>query len=386
MRSVMPPCTGALTVPGPPEQGATRLVFFIAGLSVAAWAPLVPFAKARTGVGDGALGLLLLCLGAGSILSMPLAGTLAVRFGCRRVLILSSGIVCMCLPLLATATGRPLLMAALFIFGAGMGSLDCVVNIQAVIVERASRRPMMSGFHGLFSVGGIVGSGGVSALLSLGASPLASTLCVAGAILGVLVKAAPHLLPYGGEGKGSVFAIPHGPVLFIGILCFAVFLTEAAVLDWSAVFLTSTRGVEPSHAGIAYAAFALTMTAGRLTGDGIVHRTGGATVVAFGSLCAAAGLTLAMLVPFWGAAMLGFALVGAGCSNIVPVLYTAVGRQKAMPEHVAVPAISTLGYAGILAGPAMIGLIAHMTSLPIAFLGVAILLVLVAASGRVLQV
>jgi len=174
--------------------------------------------------------------------------------------------------------------------------------------------------------------------------------------------------------------------LFIGILCFAVFLTEAAVLDWSAVFLTSTRGVEPSHAGIAYAAFALTMTAGRLTGDGIVHRTGGATVVAFGSLCAAAGLTLAMLVPFWGAAMLGFALVGAGCSNIVPVLYTAVGRQKAMPEHVAVPAISTLGYAGILAGPAMIGLTAHMTSLPIAFLGVAILLVLVAASGRVLQV
>src|ERR1700722_8659283 len=89
MRSVMPPCTGALTVPGPPEQGATRLVFFIAGLSVAAWAPLVPFAKARTGVGDGALGLLLLCLGAGSILSMPLAGTLAARFGCRRGLILS---------------------------------------------------------------------------------------------------------------------------------------------------------------------------------------------------------------------------------------------------------------------------------------------------------
>ena len=208
MRSVMPPCTGALTVPGPPEQGATRIVFFIAGLSVAAWAPLVPFAKARTGVGDGVLGLLLLCLGAGSILSMPLAGTLAARFGCRRVLILSTGIICMCLPLLATASGKPLLMAALFIFGAGVGSLDCVVNIQAVIVERASRRPMMSGFHGLFSVGGIVGSGGVSALLSMGASPLTSTLCVAVSILGALVKAVPHLLPYGGERKGSVFAIP----------------------------------------------------------------------------------------------------------------------------------------------------------------------------------
>ena len=139
MRSVMPPCTGALTVPGLLEQRATRIVFFIAGLSVAAWAPLVPFAKARTGVGDGVLGLLLLCLGAGSILSMPLAGTLAVRFGCRRVLILSSGIVCMCLPLPATATGRPLLMAALFIFGAGVGSLDCVVNIQAVSVRAGAQ-------------------------------------------------------------------------------------------------------------------------------------------------------------------------------------------------------------------------------------------------------
>jgi MFS family permease len=174
--------------------------------------------------------------------------------------------------------------------------------------------------------------------------------------------------------------------LFIGILCFVVFLTEAAVLDWSAVFLTSTRSVEPAYAGIAYAAFALTMTVGRLTGDAVVQRIGGGTVVVFGGLCAAAGLTLATLVPVWGAAILGFALVGAGCSNIVPVLYTAVGRQKAMPEHVAVPAITTLGYAGILAGPAMIGLIAHMTSLPIAFLGVAILLVLVAASGRVLHV
>ena len=130
------------------------------------------------------------------------------------------------------------------------------------------------------------------------------------------------------------------------------------------------------------------MTAGRLTGDGIVrsdrwcHRRR-----LWQPHARLLDLTLATLVPIRGsAAMLGFALVGAGCSNIVPVLYTAVGRQKAMPEHVAVPAISTLGYAGILAGPAMIGLIAHMTSLPIAFLGVAILLVLVAASGRVLQV
>jgi len=382
---MMSPRAPAPTTPGQLEQRSTRMVFFIAGLGVSAWAPLVPFAKARADLGDGALGLLLLCLGTGSIIAMPIAGVLAARYGCRLVLIVSTGLVCAILPVLATGSSRPLLVASLFIFGVGMGSLDCVVNIQAVIVERASRRPMMSGFHGLFSVGGIVGAGGVSAALGIGASPLVATLCVAAGILGVLAKAAPHLLPYGGEGEGSVFAIPHGVVLFIGILCFILFLTEAAVLDWSAVFLTSTRGVKPHYAGLAYAAFAGTMTVGRLTGDAIVRRIGGPRVVVIGSLIAAMGLAFATLVPTWEAGILGFALVGVGCSNIVPVLYTAVGRQKVVPEHVAVPAISTLGYAGILVGPAIIGFLSHVSSLSIALLAVAILLLGVAASGRMIQ-
>ena len=382
---MMSPRAPAPTTPGQLEPRSTRMVFFIAGLGVSAWAPLVPFAKARADLGDGALGLLLLCLGTGSIIAMPIAGVLAARYGCRLVLIVSTGLVCATLPVLATGSSRSLLVASLFIFGVGMGSLDCVVNIQAVIVERASRRPMMSGFHGLFSVGGIVGAGGVSAALGIGASPLVATLCVAAGILGVLAKAAPHLLPYGGQGEGSVFAIPHGVVLFIGILCFILFLTEAAVLDWSAVFLTSTRGVKPHYAGLAYAAFAGTMTVGRLTGDAIVRRIGGPRVVVIGSLIAAMGLAFATLVPTWEAGILGFALVGVGCSNIVPVLYTAVGRQKVVPEHVAVPAISTLGYAGILVGPAIIGLLAQVSSLAVALLAVAILLLGVAASGRMIQ-
>ena len=138
-------------------------------------------------------------------------------------------------------------MAALFIFGAGMGSLDCVVNIQAVIVERASRRPMMSGFHGLFSVGGIVGSGGVSAAAQTWERRRSRQRFAWRAPSWVCWSKPLHTCSrMAAKAEGSVFAIPHGPVLFIGILCFAVFLTEAAVLDWSAVFLTSTRGVEPS--------------------------------------------------------------------------------------------------------------------------------------------
>jgi MFS family permease len=345
----------APVVPGRLEQMSTRIAFFIAGFGIAAWAPLVPYAKARAQLNEGTLGLLLLCLGVGSIIAMPVAGALASRFGCRRVLSAGTLLLCVALPMLATVSSIPLLMAGLFLFGAGLGTVDSTVNLQAVIVERASGKTMMSGFHGLFSLGGIVGAAGVSALLGLGLSPLSATLVVIVITLGALLKAAPHLLPYGSESSGPPFAIPHGVVLFIGCLCFIVFLAEGAVLDWSAVFLSDERGLDEAYAGLGYAAFALTMTLGRLTGDAIVRRLGAKRVIVIGGLLATAGMLLATLLPAWETALLGYALVGAGCSNIVPVLYTAVGKQTVMPEHIAVPAITTLGYAGILAGPALIG-------------------------------
>ena len=373
-------------VPGRLEQVSTRIAFFIAGFGLAAWAPLVPYAKARAGLDEATLGLLLLCLGAGSILAMPIAGLLATRFGCRKVTIGGTLLICLALPLLATASSIPLLIATLFIFGAGLGVVDSTVNLQAVIVERASGRNMMSGFHGLFSVGGIAGAAGVSALLALGLSPLWAIAVVIVLILGALAKAAPHLLPYGSESSGPAFAIPHGVVLFIGALCFIVFLAEGAMLDWSAVFLTTEKSMGDAYAGLGYAAFALTMTAGRLFGDTVVKRLGPTRVIVMGGLFAALGMGLATLAPGWEVALLGYALVGAGCSNIVPVLYSAVGKQTVMPEHSAVPAITTLGYAGILAGPAAIGFIAHASSLSAAFLLITALLVAVAISGRILRV
>ncbi|MCQ3000969.1 MFS transporter [Pseudomonas syringae] len=377
--------TPAPVVPGRKEQFSTRVAFFIAGFAIAAWAPLVPYAKARVGLDEGTLGLLLLCLGVGSIVAMPLAGALAARIGCRRVLLISSAIICLCLPLLATVSHLPSLIAVLFIFGAAMGALDCAVNIQAIIVERASGKTMMSGFHGLFSLGGIAGAAGVAGLLSVGASPLVSMFVVVAVLLIALLKAAPHFLNYGSETDGPAFAIPRGAVLFLGLLCFTVFLSEGAMLDWSAVFLSELRGVETSYAGLGYAVFALTMTMGRLFGDAVVRRVGPRQVVILGGLCAAIGLALATLIPSWQAALLGYALVGAGCSNIVPVCYSALGRQKSMPENVAVPALTTLGYAGILIGPAAIGFIAHSSSLELAFMVVAVMLVGVAIGGTRLK-
>ena len=371
--------------PARSEQVATRIAFFIAGFGMAAWAPLVPFAKARIGMNDGVLGLLLLFLGIGSFVAMPLAGAFAAWVGCRRVVIVSVLAICLALPLLATVSNLPILVAVLLLFGAGLGALDVSMNIIAIIVERASGRAMMSGFHGLFSLGGIAGAAAVSALLSTGASPLMATLVVVAGIACALMKAAPHLLPYGGKSDGPVFAFPRGVVVFIGGLCFVLFLAEGAVLDWSAVFLTSTRGMNTSYAGVGYAAFALTMTVGRLTGDRVVQHLGGVKIIVLGGLCSADGFALVAATPFWPLALGGFALVGVGCSNIVPVLFTSVGRQTTMPENVAVPAITALGYAGILLGPAAIGLVARALTLSTAFLVVALMLLGVAASGRLLR-
>ena len=370
---------------GRAEQHSTRLLFLLAGFSAAAWASLVPVAKAATGVNEGQLGLVLLCLGIGSLLAMPVSGVVSTRHGCRKVLMVCGVALCACLPLLASVQNVFTLAAALFFFGAMIGTFDCVMNIQAVIVERDSKRPLMSGFHGFYSLGGLLGAATTSTIMDLGVSPFAtvSSIALAGVLLLMLIRR--HVLPYGNPAEGPPFALPRGEVLFLGMLCMTVFLVEGSMMDWSAVMLTENHGMPVAQAGYGFAAFSLTMTFGRLTGDRIVARVGRRSVVTVGGLLAMGGILLATLVPLWQAALLGYAMVGLGCSNIVPVLFTAVGRQTSMPQSVAVPAMSTLGYAGVLAGPAAIGFIAHHSSLPMAFLLVAALMLFVAISGRFLK-
>ena len=370
---------------GRAEQHSTRLLFLLAGFSAAAWASLVPVAKAATGVNEGQLGLVLLCLGIGSLLAMPVSGVVSTRHGCRKVLMVCGVALCACLPLLASVQNVFTLAAALFFFGAMIGTFDCVMNIQAVIVERDSKRPLMSGFHGFYSLGGLLGAATTSTIMDLGVSPFAtvSAIALAGVLLLMLIRR--HVLPYGNPAEGPPFALPRGEVLFLGMLCMTVFLVEGSMMDWSAVMLTENHGMPVAQAGYGFAAFSLTMTFGRLTGDRIVARVGRRSVVTVGGLLAMGGILLATLVPLWQAALLGYAMVGLGCSHIVPVLFTAVGRQTSMPQSVAVPAMSTLGYAGVLAGPAAIGFIAHHSSLPMAFLLVAALMLFVAISGRFLK-
>lgn len=386
-RECPPPSAPSTVAAGQAAAHATRAAFFISGLAMAAWAPLVPFTQARLSIGEATLGLLLLCMGAGSIVSMPLAGAFSARWGCRPVLVASALLAGLALPLLALVPSAPWLGVALFLFGAGIGGLGCAGNIQAVLVERACGRPMMSGFHGLFSLGGVAGAGGMTALLSvLGASLWQATSAVAALVLALLAAAGPHFLTrgsaQGNAPKGPAFARPTGVVLFIGALCFILFLTEGAMLDWSAVFLSQVQGLPAERAGLGYAVFATAMTGGRLAGDHWVQRVGPRRAVLAGAALAAAGLALATLAPQWPLALPGYALVGLGCSNIVPVLFSLAGRQRAMPESLAVPAIATMGYAGVLMGPALIGFVAHGTSLVAAMLVLVALLAGVAASAR----
>ncbi|WP_166366425.1 MFS transporter [Pseudomonas akapageensis] len=356
------------------HQQSTRLAFFIAGFAMSAWAPLVPYAKARAELTDGALGLLLLCLGAGSIIAMPLSGAIVTRKGCKPIIIAATLLACASLPFLTVFSTLPSLAVALFCFGAGVGTVDCTVNTQAVIVERESGKTLMSGFHGLFSLGGILGAGCVSALLALGTGPYVSTVVVVALVLGALYWASPNLLTETGEAKGPAFAVPHGFVVLLGLVCFAGFMAEGAMLDWSAVILVDLKNMASEHAGIGYAAFAATMTAGRFTGDRLVRKFGPEPIVIYGCLASAMGLMIGTLVPHWIGSLIGFALVGIGCANVAPVMYSQIGKQTAMPESLAVPAVSTLGYAGILTGPAFIGFIAYGTTLSFAFMVVAALL------------
>ena len=367
---------------------STRLTFLTAGLAMSAWAPLVPYAKERLALAEGPLGLLLLCLGAGSLLAMPLTGALAARFGCRAVVLWSALVVCLALPGLALAATPLQLGLVLFIFGASLGTMDVAMNVQAVIVEKASGGALMSGFHGMFSVGGVAGAGGMALLLWLGAGPLGACLAIVALVALLLWRASPDLLhePEARDGNTPTFVMPHGAVIFIGALCFIVFLAEGAMLDWSAVFLSAERGLEEGRAGLGYAAFAVAMTAGRLTGDRVVGRFGARRVLLAGGLCAAAGFFTAVLSPTPAVALLGFVLVGLGASNIVPILFTAAGNQRAMPASLAIAAITTIGYAGILAGPALIGFVAHLSSLNMAFAVLGGALLLVAASSRLVRV
>ncbi|QRR01172.1 MFS transporter [Dyadobacter sandarakinus] len=363
---------------------AVLLIFLVCGIGLSSWAPMVPFAKIALGLSEADLGVVLLALGAGAIFTMPLTGILINKYGSRRVALCAALVIAALLPLLLMASSAYQLALALFVFGSGIGSIDVAMNAQAVLVQDKYGSHIMSSFHGMFSLGGLLGSIGLGFLIRAGLSATVAAVSISAALILITLTQYKHLLPRHEEAKTDShgLSLPQGPTLWLGIMCFIVFLAEGSMLDWSAVFLQFSRGFDPSLSGLGYASFSVAMAAMRLTGDKIIHQLGAPKVVLYGMLVAGTGLLLAVTVPIPAAALAGFVMVGLGAANVVPVFFTAAGRIPNIPPAAALAAVTTLGYAGQLAGPAMIGFIADVTSLSMALGLVALLLFLVAFGYR----
>jgi predicted MFS family arabinose efflux permease len=366
-----------LSADRPATRLATRLAFIAAGFAVACWAPLIPFAKARLGVNEAQLGLLLLCAGVGSLVVMPITGAVSARLGGRPMILLGGGGLCALLPVLAVASSPIVLGLALFGFGASMGTIDVAMNAHAVEVESAAARPLMSGFHAMFSLGGIAGAGFMTLLLAMGLAPLSASVCGAVLTLAAVAGAAPGLLRTRPPAADAAFVLPRGVVLLIAALAAVAFLIEGAILDWSALLIAQKRLAPATEGGLGYMLFSIAMTAGRLAGDAVTRRLGGRSVLVAGGLLAVAGFAVVLTAPVVPLALGGFLLIGLGASNLVPVLFSAAGRQKVMPPALAIAAITTLAYAGILAGPALVGFVAHAVGLAAAFWLLAALMALI---------
>lgn len=373
------------------QRLSTRFSFFGLGFATAAWAPLIPFAQQRLHFNHADFGLLLLCSGLGAMLAMPATGKIVQRVGCRVPIGFALLLLAVLLPSLSLWT-TPLMMAiTLFLFGTAAGSLGVALNIQAVVVEKNSLKSLMSGFHGMASLGGLAGVLTITALLALSISAVMSAFAVSLLLVIIIFLSVPYSikaventsLEASSKVKKSIRQrLPQPLIILIGIACFIIFMVEGAAMDWSGIYLTQQYGVNAAFAGLAYTFFAIAMTTGRFTGDYLIRYFGEKKLLTYSAICATLGLALVSIAPYWWLVLVGYTLVGTGCSNIVPIMFSRAGRQTVMPSAVALSCVSTMAYTGILVGPAFIGMVSELIGLSTVFMALSGLLLLIVALNR----
>ncbi|WP_282203240.1 MFS transporter [Kitasatospora fiedleri] len=393
---------------------ATYVYFVLCGTLMGAWVVHIPAIETRVGIGHAALGGLLVLLGLGAFGGMRAAGPLTDRLGARAV-VPASGVLCAASLVLPALAPDPWTLAgALLVFGFANGCLDVSMNAHAVHVEQAYGRPVMSGFHATFSVGGVIAAGAAAASAAAGLGPAATLALLGAAGAATALLTARSLLPGGAApaGDGPALETPKTPkapetpavsaasaasarssadsgtrrrIRVLAVLALMVMLSEGAANDWSALHLKDVLGAPASTAAFAYGTYAAAMTTGRLLADRVSARYGAAAVLRYGAATAAVGITVAALTPWVWAAFLGWALFGLGLSGCVPQLFSAAGHADPAAAGANVSRVAGLGYLGMLAGPAVIGWLTHLTALNHAFLLLTLLCAVTAAAAAVLR-
>ncbi|WP_037677864.1 MFS transporter [Streptomyces griseus] len=376
---------------------ATYVYFVLCGTLMGAWVVHIPAIEERVGISHATLGGLLVLLGFGAFVGMQVAGTLTDRLGAR-IVVPVSGVVCGATLVLPGLARDPWTLAgALLVFGFCNGCLDVSMNAHAVHVEKAYGRPVMSGFHATFSVGGVLAALAGAGAASAGLYPAAAMAAMGAAGIVIALASARALLPAAPdvESPGSAQETDTSPavercgttgrVWLLAVLALMVMLCEGAANDWSALHLKDVLGAPAGTAAFAYGTFAAAMTIGRLLADRFAARFGSMAILRHGAATAAVGITLVALGPWLWAAFTGWALFGLGLSGCVPQLFSAAGHDAPSAAGANVSRVAGLGYVGMLAGPAVIGWLTHLVALNHAFVLLTLLCATTAVGARVLR-
>lgn len=363
-----PPDTGDLERPRR-ARTSVALVFAVHGAVGGTFVTRIPWLQERLGLSPGQLGLALVMPAIGSFLAMPLAGRFVHRYGGRAAVRGLLTIWCLALVLPALAPSLPLLCVALFGYGATAGMADVAMNAQGVEIEQRLGRSIMSGLHGMWSVGGLLASGvGILAAHQDLDAPV--QLAVTALVLAALAQPVCHGLP---ELKAAEeaeapprFALPPRSSLVIGLVGFCAVFAEGASMDWSGVYLKDVTGSSATLAAASYTAFALTMAVSRLAGDAAIRRLGAVRATRIGGVVATAGGLLVVAADSPALAIPGFALIGIGIAVIVPLAFAAAGRLGTNASQ-AIAGVATVTYTSGLVAPAVIGALAQATSLTVSF-------------------
>jgi MFS family permease len=356
----------------------TAMMFFLNGLAFGGWAAQVPRATERLQMDEGTLGLILLGMGVGAVAAMAFSGRMIARYGAGLLIRLSLVVFLASYIVLSTAPTLELFAAAVLLFGAAGGLMDVAMNAYASDVEAHMDWRVMASFHGMWSVGGLVGAAATSYLLGV-ASDLTQALALS-AVVTVLFLTCQHnliALRHHVHEKSSQRLVIGRLTLIIALLAALAFSAEGAVRDWSSLFLAGDLQASIDRAAWGYAAFSATMAACRLSGDWMRVRFGERNVVVTSGMIAVVGFILSIGFSDFTLAVAGFAMVGLGLSNIVPILISAAGRDAAPGPSIAF--VVSFGYAGFLASPPILGFIASRTSLSTMFAVVAASCVVIAA-------